>query len=106
MHNTRAAGTNSPTRRFRTATRPRRRIPDCANTLVTTPNADMIFAMTYLDLKKDGLLVVTAPPPPARAYHGCLTARSDCRRLAGPDESQSRLGPIPNGNYNSTAQPI
>jgi hypothetical protein len=23
----------------------------------------MIYAMTYLDLKKDGLLVVTAPPP-------------------------------------------
>ena len=29
---------------------------------MTTPNADVIYAMTDLDLKKDGPLVVAAPP--------------------------------------------
>src|SRR5271157_3144565 len=32
-----------------------------AKTLVTTPNSDMIYAMSYLNLK-DGPLVVEAPP--------------------------------------------
>jgi len=29
-----------------------------AKTLVTTPNSDVIYAMSYLDLKQDGPLVV------------------------------------------------
>jgi hypothetical protein len=29
---------------------------------VPTPNADVIYAMSYLDLKQDGPLVVQAPP--------------------------------------------
>jgi hypothetical protein len=33
-----------------------------ARCIVTTPNADVIYAMSYLDLKKDGPLVVAAPP--------------------------------------------
>lgn len=32
-----------------------------ANTLVTTPNSDVIYAMSYLDLKQYGPLVVEAP---------------------------------------------
>ncbi len=32
-----------------------------AQTLVTTPNSDVIYAMSYLDLKQDGPLVVEAP---------------------------------------------
>jgi hypothetical protein len=32
-----------------------------ASTLVTTPNSDVVYAMGYLDLKKDGPLVVEAP---------------------------------------------
>ena len=32
-----------------------------AKTLVTTPNSDVIYAMSYLDLKQDGPLVVEAP---------------------------------------------
>lgn len=33
-----------------------------AKTLVTTPNSDVIHAMSYLDLGKDGPLVFEAPP--------------------------------------------
>ena len=33
-----------------------------AKTLVTTPNSDVIYAMSYLDLGKDGPLVFEAPP--------------------------------------------
>ncbi len=33
-----------------------------AKTLITTPNSDVIYAMGYLDLKKDGPLVIEAPP--------------------------------------------
>ena len=33
-----------------------------AETLVTTPNSDVIYAMSYVDLGKDGPLVVDAPP--------------------------------------------
>ncbi|HVY05645.1 MAG TPA: DUF1254 domain-containing protein [Burkholderiales bacterium] len=33
-----------------------------ARTLVTTPNSDVIYAMGYLDLKKDGLMVIEVPP--------------------------------------------
>ncbi|RPI98990.1 MAG: DUF1254 domain-containing protein, partial [Desulfobacteraceae bacterium] len=33
-----------------------------ARTLVTTPNSDVIYAMSYVDLGKDGPLVFDAPP--------------------------------------------
>jgi hypothetical protein len=33
-----------------------------AKTLVTTPNSDVIYAMSYLDLSKDGPMVFEAPP--------------------------------------------
>jgi hypothetical protein len=33
-----------------------------ARTLVTTPNSDVIYAMTYLDVGRDGPLVFEAPP--------------------------------------------
>jgi len=33
-----------------------------AKTLVTTPNSDVIYAMSYVDLGKDGPLVFDAPP--------------------------------------------
>jgi hypothetical protein len=33
-----------------------------ARTLVTTPNSDVIYAMGYLDLKRDGPMVIEAPP--------------------------------------------
>ncbi len=33
-----------------------------ARTLVTTPNSDVIYAMSYLDLGRDGAMVFEAPP--------------------------------------------
>jgi hypothetical protein len=33
-----------------------------ANTLVTTPNSDVVYAMAFLDLKKDGPMVVEVAP--------------------------------------------
>jgi hypothetical protein len=33
-----------------------------ARTLVTTPNSDVIYAMGYLDLRRDGPMVIEAPP--------------------------------------------
>src|SRR5271155_2191639 len=33
-----------------------------AKTLVTTPNSDVLYAMSYVDLGKDGPLVIDAPP--------------------------------------------
>ena len=33
-----------------------------ARTLITTPNSDVIYAMGYLDLKRDGPIVIEAPP--------------------------------------------
>ncbi len=33
-----------------------------AKTLVTTPNSDVLYAMSYVDLSKDGPLVMEAPP--------------------------------------------
>jgi hypothetical protein len=33
-----------------------------AKTLVTTPNSDLLYAMSYVDLGKDGPLVIDAPP--------------------------------------------
>ena len=46
-----------------------------AKTLVTTPNSDVIYAMSYVDLKKDGPLVIEAPPD----------CRHPARLLAAPD---------------------
>src|SRR6185436_1418547 len=33
-----------------------------AKTLITTPNSDVIYALGYLDLKKDGMMVIEVPP--------------------------------------------
>src|SRR4029079_9318596 len=33
-----------------------------AKTLITTPNSDLLYAMSYVDLGKDGPLVMDAPP--------------------------------------------
>jgi len=33
-----------------------------AKTLITTPNSDVIYALGYLDLKKDGMVVIEVPP--------------------------------------------
>lgn len=78
------------------------------NTLVTTPNSDVVYAMGFLDLRKDGPMVVEVPPGLQgilddfwqRPLTGPLTdnklglATSDGRRwfgdvgLVGPDEGE------------------
>ncbi|GAA4843732.1 DUF1254 domain-containing protein [Luteimicrobium xylanilyticum] len=75
---------------------------------VPTPNADVVYAMSYLDLKADGPLVVQAPP-------GILGMLSDFWQhplsdvgMVGPDRGQGGQyllvpphfdGPIPDGYY-------
>jgi hypothetical protein len=79
-----------------------------AKTLVTTPNADAIYAMSYLDLKQDGPLMVAAPA-------GILGMFTDfCQRVladvgfARPDKGQGGLylllppdygGAVPEGYF-------
>ena len=50
-----------------------------AKTLVTTPNSDVIYAMSYLDLGRDGAMVFEAPPA-GRGYFAIL-------RLYSPTEA-------------------
>ncbi|GMG90524.1 hypothetical protein Cmtc_17440 [Cupriavidus sp. TKC] len=84
-----------------------------ANAIIPTPNADVIYAQSYLDLKKDGPLVVVAPP----GLIGMLTdfwqrALTDVG-VGGPDKGQGGLylvlppdydGPVP-GGYNTFRSP-
>jgi hypothetical protein len=58
------------------------------NAKIPTPNADVLYAQSYLDLKKDGPLVVVAPP----RIIGMLTdfwqrAMTDVG-IGGPDKGQ------------------
>ena len=89
-----------------------------ANTLIPTPNADVIYAMSYLDLKQDGPLVVEVPPGiqglfddfwqrPIETEHNGKKWYGDVG-LAGPDEGKGGnflllppdyKGDIPDGYY-------
>jgi hypothetical protein len=63
-----------------------------AKTLVTTPNSDVIYAMAFLDLKKDGPMVIEVPP----GLQGILDDFWQ-RPLTGP-RTKSPLGlPSPDG---------
>ena len=63
-----------------------------AKTLVTTPNSDVIYAMAFLDLKKDGPMVIEVPP----GLQGILDDFWQ-RPLTGP-RTDSPLGlPSPDG---------
>ncbi|MEW1865599.1 DUF1254 domain-containing protein [Streptomyces sp. NBC_00669] len=75
---------------------------------VTTPNADVIYAMSYLDLKKDGPLVVQAPPKVLGLFtdfwQRCLSDVGP----SGPDAGQGgdylllppdHQGPVPGGYH-------
>jgi hypothetical protein len=84
-----------------------------AKAIIPTPNADVIYAQSYLDLKKDGPLVVVAPP----GLIGMLTdfwqrALTDVG-VGGPDKGQGGVylllppdydGPVP-GGYNTFRSP-
>lgn len=50
-----------------------------AKTLVTTPNSDVIYAMSYVDLGKDGHLVFEVPPQLQGILLNFLAAPHPCR---------------------------
>ena len=84
-----------------------------AKAIIPTPNADVIYAQSYLDLKKDGPPVVVSPP----GLIGMITdfwqrALTDVG-VGGPDKGQGGLylllppdydGPVPSG-YNTFRSP-
>jgi hypothetical protein len=50
-----------------------------AKTLVTTPNSDVLYAMSDVDLGKDGPLVMEAPPGLANASTSAVHGnRGEC----------------------------
>ena len=76
-----------------------------ARTLVTTPNSDVLYAMSYVDLGTDGPLVLDAPPMlpehsarllatshPRTDYPGTATS-SAMSACFGPDRRQGRQVP-------------
>ncbi len=79
-----------------------------AKVLVPTPNADVIYAMGYLDLKKDGPLVVSVPPGILGLFDDFWQRALTDVGYAGPDKGQGGLylllppdyeGPVPGGYY-------
>ena len=87
-----------------------------AKTLVTTPNSDVLYAMSYVDLGKDGPLVMDAPPGlqgilldfwqrPIPVEGGSFAGDVG---LAGPDAGKGGkflimppgyTGPVPDGHF-------
>ncbi len=77
-------------------------------TLVPTPNCDVIYSMSYLDLKKDGPLVVYAPPGVIGMFDDFFQRPITDVGLSGPDNGQGGLylllppdyqGHVPGGYY-------
>lgn len=77
-------------------------------TLVPTPNCDVIYSMSYLDLKKDGPLVVYAPPGVIGMFDDFFQRPITDVGLSGPDNGQGGLylllppdyqGHVPSGYY-------
>jgi len=54
-----------------------------AKTLVTAPNSDVIYAMSYLDVGKDGPMVFEAPPACKASCSTSGSAQSRGRRSTG-----------------------
>jgi hypothetical protein len=84
-----------------------------AKTWVTTPNCDVIYSMSYLDLKQTGPLVVYAPPNVIGMFtdffQRCLTDVG----AAGPDRGEGGLylllppgyqGHVPGGYFTFTSK--
>ncbi len=76
--------------------------------LVPTPNADVIYSMNYLDLKKTGPLVVYAPPKVIGMFTDFYQRTLTDVGAAGPDRARGGLylllppdyeGPVPNGYF-------
>ena len=79
-----------------------------AKTLVPTPNCDVIYSMSYLDLKEAGPLVVYAPPGVIGMFTDFYQRTLTDVGAAGPDRGQGGLylllppghqGPIPGGYH-------
>jgi hypothetical protein len=79
-----------------------------AKTWVPTPNADIIYSMSYLDLKKTGPLVVNAPPKVIGMFTDFFQRTLTDVGWSGPDRAEGGLyllvppdyqGPVPAGYY-------
>jgi hypothetical protein len=79
-----------------------------SRTWVPTPNADVIYSMSYLDLKKDGPLVVAAPPNVIGMFTDFYQRTITDVGLIGPDRARGGLylllppgysGEIPKGYF-------
>jgi hypothetical protein len=75
---------------------------------VPTPNADVIYSMSYLDLKKDGPLVVAAPPNVIGMFTDFFQRTLTDVGAIGPDRARGGLylllppnydGPVPKGYF-------
>jgi len=62
-----------------------------AKTLIPTPNCDVIYSMSYLDLKETGPLVVHAPPGVIGMFTDFYQRTLTDVGAAGPDRSQGGL---------------
>ena len=79
-----------------------------SRTWVPTPNADVIYSMSYLDLKKDGPLVVAAPPNVIGMFTDFFQRTITDVGAIGPDRARGGLylllppnydGPRPQGYF-------
>jgi hypothetical protein len=79
-----------------------------SRTWVPTPNADVIYSMSYLDLKKTGPLVVAAPPDVIGMFTDFFQRTITDVGLIGPDRARGGLylllppgydGEVPQGYF-------
>lgn len=79
-----------------------------SRTWVPTPNADVIYSMSYLDLKKDGPLVVAAPPNVIGMFTDFFQRTITDVGAIGPDRARGGLylllppdydGEVPKGYF-------
>ena len=84
-----------------------------AKTWVPTPNADIIYSMSYLDLKKTGPLVVNAPPRVIGMFTDFFQRSLTDVGWSGPDRGEGGLylllppdyqGTVPAGYYTFRSQ--
>jgi hypothetical protein len=79
---------------------------------ITTPNADVIYSMSYLDLKETGPLVVAAPPNVIGMFTDFFQRTITDVGAVGPDRARGGLylllppdydGEVPHGYYTFTS---
>ncbi|MDH1013091.1 DUF1254 domain-containing protein, partial [Pseudomonas nicosulfuronedens] len=79
-----------------------------ARTMVPTPNADVIYSMSYLDLKQTGPLVVKAPANVIGMFTDFFQRTLTDVGAVGPDRARGGLylllppdynGPVPSGYF-------